>query len=189
MLVELDRVGKPPWSGASALRVQSLVDRYGGYFHRRPSFAAVTLEALFRGYVRPWEIPRLIQANEVTLRAMAEEVATLDLRQLVPSVDVPVVFMLGRHDRQLDSRIAATYLARLDAPRKSLIWFEHSAHNIPFEEPKRFGDLLRAALADLGVPLAGPARRARAAALDQRDSSRRRKFFTRLRQSAAASAS
>ena len=35
--------------------------------------------------------------------------ATLDLRRSVAAVEVPVVFMLGHYDRQLDAHLAATY--------------------------------------------------------------------------------
>ena len=51
---------------------------------------------------------------------------------------VPVHFLLGRYDRQVDSRLAAAYFERLQAPRKTLVWFENSAHNVPFEEPEAF---------------------------------------------------
>src|SRR5262249_42777951 len=36
---ELERIGAPPWSAQHELAAQQLVDRYGGYFHQRPSFA------------------------------------------------------------------------------------------------------------------------------------------------------
>ncbi|MBI5011453.1 MAG: alpha/beta hydrolase [Methylocystis sp.] len=69
---------------------------------------------------------------------MNDEISQLDLRLSAPSVDVPVIFMLGRHDRHVNSRMAAAYFERLQAPSKSLIWFEGAAHNIPFEQPELF---------------------------------------------------
>lgn len=142
-LSELAEIGKPPYiSASSVLRMQTLVDRMGGHFHTRPDFFLATLEGLVSGYAAPWEIPRYIEGNNVSLTAMTEALLALDLRREVPSVDVPVVFMLGRHDRQLDARLAATYFDQIRSPRKSLIWFEASAHNIPFEEPDRFNRTL-----------------------------------------------
>jgi pimeloyl-ACP methyl ester carboxylesterase len=38
----------------------------------------------------------------------------------------------------VDPRIAADYLASLDAPARRVLWFEHSAHNVPFEEAAAF---------------------------------------------------
>lgn len=51
---------------------------------------------------------------------------------------VPVFLLLGRHDRQVSSALAAEYFERLEAPDKELVWFENSAHSPPFEEPDRF---------------------------------------------------
>jgi proline iminopeptidase len=50
---------------------------------------------------------------------------------------VPVVLFLGRHDYTVPAQIAETWLQRLDAPRKKLVWFEHSAHLPMIEEPGR----------------------------------------------------
>jgi len=81
---------------------------------------------------------------------MAGELAKLDLRNAIPAVDVPITFMPGRYDHQLDSSLAAAYFNMLDAPVKSLIWFEQSAHNIPFEEPDTFNEILRNELSRIG---------------------------------------
>jgi pimeloyl-ACP methyl ester carboxylesterase len=58
-------------------------------------------------------------------------------------VEVPVLFALGRHDRQVDARIAADYFDVLQAEHKRLVWFDQSAHNVPFEEPERFNAEVR----------------------------------------------
>lgn len=145
----LDEIGPPPYDARQQLALDRLVDRYGGLFHERPSLLWTVVRATFRGYAAPWEIPRFIRANELSLEAMNRELLTLDLRRSVPRVDTPVVFLLGRHDRQVDSRLAAGYFQRLQAPSKQLVWFERSAHNIPFEQPGSFnevvGDLVGAA--------------------------------------------
>jgi pimeloyl-ACP methyl ester carboxylesterase len=56
----------------------------------------------------------------------------------VQAVDVPVFFLLGRHDYNTPSSVASEYLSRLSAPLKSLTWFEQSAHFPFFEEPRAF---------------------------------------------------
>jgi pimeloyl-ACP methyl ester carboxylesterase len=82
--------------------------------------------------------------------ALAKEIDAFDVRPLGYRFDVPVVFMLGRHDWQVPATIAAEYFGRIDAPFKQLIWFEASAHSPPSEEPEKF---LRA-LVDVVLPLA-----------------------------------
>jgi pimeloyl-ACP methyl ester carboxylesterase len=151
-LAQLREVGAPPYAGPDELlAVERLSDAYGGVFHTRPSQGWTLVSGILGGLVTPWEIPRLIRGNDVSLAAMHAELQELDLARSVPAVDVPVVFLLGRHDRHVDARLAAAYLEALAAPSKRLVWFERSAHNVPFEEPERFGETVVSELGALGV--------------------------------------
>ncbi len=139
VLARLRQIGPPPhYSVAGIESMEDLAQRYGGVFHREPKRLWVVLRGIFAGVVTPWEIPRLIRANDVSLEAMNEELLGLDLARSVPGVDVPVFFFLGRYDRHVDANLAATYLRELRAPVKRCVWFENSAHNVPFEEPAQF---------------------------------------------------
>lgn len=142
-LASLGEIGAPPYDRAEeVVALARLANRYGGVFHQPPNWAEVVVRGLLRGLVTPWEIRLLTRANAVTLDAMADELLELDLARSVPRVDVPVLFLLGRYDRLVDGRIAVRYLDALHAPSKERIWFEHSAHNVPFEEPERFRETL-----------------------------------------------
>lgn len=48
---------------------------------------------------------------------------------------VPVVMFMGRHDYTTPSVPTAAWLKKVKAPYKRDVWFEHSAHMIPWEEP------------------------------------------------------
>lgn len=48
---------------------------------------------------------------------------------------VPLLLFLGRHDINVSSEVAAEWFAKVRAPKKRLVWFEHSAHQITSEEP------------------------------------------------------
>ena len=137
-LARLRELGAPPYdTPAAAIALGRLTDRYGGVFHEPPNRPWLVLSGIFGGLVTPWEIPVLVRGTEVSLAAMYEELLGLDLPQSAPSIDVPVFFLLGRHDRHIEAGLAARYLESLRAPSKKLIWFERSAHNVPFEEPER----------------------------------------------------
>lgn len=141
---KLDELGPPPWPSAkTAMQVERLADKYGAIFHQRPAQLYVLVAATFRGLVLPWKIPALIRGNNVSLEAMHDELATLDLGKSVTSLKVPVFFLLGRYDHHVDSQIAAAYFKRLQKPAGHIIWFEQSAHNIPFEQPKKFNQVIR----------------------------------------------
>jgi pimeloyl-ACP methyl ester carboxylesterase len=156
-LARLREIGLPPNDDAAeVLAAERLADRYGAVFHRRPSRAWMLLRGIATGLVTPWEIPRLIRANEVSLEAMNDELVDLDLARSVPEVEVPVVFMLGRHDRHVRAELAASYLEALRAPARKVVWFGRSAHNVPFEEPERFDAAVVSELQALGVAGAPP---------------------------------
>lgn len=140
-LANLQTIGSPPHKTATqVLEAERLAEQYGGVFHKKPNYLWVTTSAIFSGLVTPWEIPSFIRANNISLEAMNKELLGLDLPRTVTSINVPVFFFLGRHDRHLDATVAASHFAALRAPIKQLIWFEESAHNIPFEEPDRFNE-------------------------------------------------
>lgn len=151
-LARLREIGTPPYQKASqVLAMEKVAQRYGVIFHTEPNRAGVMFGAVFSGLVTPWEIQRLIHANTVSLEAMNEELLGLDLRRSVPSLDVPILFFLGRYDRHMDAGFAAAYLDNLHAPVKRLVWFENSAHNVPFEEPALFNATVVRELQEIGI--------------------------------------
>jgi pimeloyl-ACP methyl ester carboxylesterase len=152
VLARLREIGAAPYeSSREELAMEKLVQRYGGIYHKQPNRIWVLFRAIVSGLVTPWEIRRIIRGNNVTLEAMNQELLRLDLTHSVPGVDVPVLFFLGRYDRHADANIAAAYLAKLRAPVKRAVWFEISAHNIPFEEPRLFNATIVSELQSMGI--------------------------------------
>lgn len=152
VLARLRKIGSPPHKTVAHMSsMEALADRYGGAFYKDPHKMRIVLRGIFAGVVTPWEIPRLIRGIHVSLDAMNEELLGLDLARSVTSVDVPVFFFLGRHDRHVDANLAAAYLEALRAPLKRSIWFEESAHNVPFEEPALFNAKIESVLQSIGI--------------------------------------
>jgi pimeloyl-ACP methyl ester carboxylesterase len=75
---------------------------------------------------------------ETKNRMVETEFLQTNLMEEIPTVKIPVCFMLGRHDLNCPSEISANYWEQLKAPVKKLIWFEESAHSSCFEEPESF---------------------------------------------------
>jgi pimeloyl-ACP methyl ester carboxylesterase len=156
-LAQLRDIGAPPHANATEVfAMEHLAERYGAVFHEQPNRMWILLLGVARGLVTPWEIPGLIRGNQVSLDAMNDELVDLDLTKSVPQVDVPVIFMLGRYDRHVSAEAAASYLDALRAPAKKVIWFERSAHNVPFEEADRFNATVLGELHAIGVGAAKP---------------------------------
>jgi proline iminopeptidase len=135
----LRRIGPPPHSVKAMLESRKWCDRFGGSFYRRRmSTGTLICAALSEPEVNLWDLVLFGRGNAFSLRALWPEFSRLRLIDAVRRVDVPVVFILGRHDRQVPSDLAAEYFRELSAPTKTLVWMERSGHNPPFEEPAAF---------------------------------------------------
>src|SRR5262249_4592875 len=154
VLGQLGKIGSPPYATArQVLAMERLVQRYGGIYHTEPNRLWVMIRGIVSGLVGPLEIARIIKGNNVSLEAMHQELQRLDLRQSVQSIDVPVLMFLGRYDRHAGAQLAAEYFEDLHAPAKKLVWFQQSAHNVPFEEPALFNAAVVGELQSLGIDL------------------------------------
>ena len=84
------------------------------------------------------------------MNAMWAEVSRLDLIEMVPVLQMPVFFLLGRRDPRVPPQTSAAYFGVLTSPVKKLVWFEDSGHEPFADEPGKFNatmaDLVRPAL-------------------------------------------
>jgi pimeloyl-ACP methyl ester carboxylesterase len=74
------------------------------------------------------------KGNQFTLRRVLPELLEVDFKR-VRAFPIPVIMFMGRHDYTTPSVPTAAWLARVKAPYKRGVWFERSAHLIPWEEP------------------------------------------------------
>jgi pimeloyl-ACP methyl ester carboxylesterase len=73
----------------------------------------------------------------LSVGTLIETLSEADLSS-IRATPFPVFMLVGRHDLTTPPQITADWLDALDAPTKKLVWFEHSAHLAPHEEPGRF---------------------------------------------------
>ena len=62
----------------------------------------------------------------------------IDLREKYIDLDVPVYFLIGRHDINAPTYLVEDYFKQLQAPDKKLIWFENSGHSPWINENELF---------------------------------------------------
>ena len=136
-LKELRSMAPAPKSVSQELTLGRWVERFGGTLRGGLSTGKMIWAALRTDEAGLMDIVRFGRGNRFSLDALRPEYSRVDLTQ-VRRLDVPVVFMLGRHDWHVPSVLAAKYFESIEAPSKRLIWFERSAHNPPFEEPDAF---------------------------------------------------
>ena len=113
------------------------VGYYGGVMaYRRDNSADGDLAQLSPDY-SDQEIGQIWDGNKFATPYLLPEVVALDLTK-TDKLSVPLILFEGRHDRNVNSEVAATWFDTVKAPDKHLVWFEHSAHIPMTEEPGKF---------------------------------------------------
>jgi proline iminopeptidase len=113
------------------------VGYYGGVMaYRRDNLADSGLAHLSPDY-SDQEIRRIWEGNEFATPYLLPELVALDLTT-TNKLSVPLILFEGRHDRNVNSEVAATWFDAVKAPEKQLVWFELSAHMPMTEEPGKF---------------------------------------------------
>ena len=82
----------------------------------------------------PSDAAAIDKGSLFTLGRILTEFFEVDFKA-VKTFPIPVVMFMGRHDYTTPSQPTAEWLHEVKAPFKRGIWFERSAHMIPFEEP------------------------------------------------------
>jgi pimeloyl-ACP methyl ester carboxylesterase len=77
-----------------------------------------------------------------TLGVMWNQLLTVNLIKQVPCIDTPVYLFEGRRDYQVPFQLAEEWFAGLKAPRKEIVWFDRSGHDMFLDEPARFQRVL-----------------------------------------------
>lgn len=141
-LHELKRIGPPPHSVDAMLALRKWSERFGGAFHGELSTGKLIWTALQTDEANVIDLIKFGQGNRFSLTHLWLEFSSLRLKHQYRSFDVPILFMLGRHDQIIPSVLAEEYFHEIQAPCKQLVWFEQSAHNPPFEEPDKFNEIM-----------------------------------------------
>jgi len=86
-----------------------------------------------------------------TFSVLYPQLQDIDFRHDVPSLDVPVYIVIGKHEARGRAVLAKQWFEMLEAPLKEMITFEHSGHRPLFEEPAAFASLMSRILGDTYV--------------------------------------
>jgi pimeloyl-ACP methyl ester carboxylesterase len=82
----------------------------------------------------PADVEAIDAGNAFTLGRVLPEFLEIDYTS-IKKFPIPVVMLMGRHDYTTPSKPTSEWLDAVEAPYKKAVWFEHSAHMIPWEEP------------------------------------------------------
>ena len=96
-----------------------------------------------------------VRGSTFSLQVMMPQMMEFDLTKLGPDFREPLFFFEGRLDPYCPGSVIADYIQTIDAPRKEIVWFEHSSHFPFYEEKQKFTDELVGRV----LPLADESRR------------------------------
>jgi pimeloyl-ACP methyl ester carboxylesterase len=140
-IAELEAIGAPPYDSYRKLAVQRRwLERFGGVSHNhRITFSQLLKTGLTSPDYSLLDGLRFFRGQEFSERHLWEERLHTNLFREVPKIDIPVYFFVGRYDYNTPSELTERYYQQVEAPRgKQLVWFENSAHMIPYEEPQKY---------------------------------------------------
>lgn len=141
LVEKLRAIGPPPHSGEQVFGQRTVLAKLDGTM--RP-------KALWRMY---WpiiaapessilDLPDFMRGFRFSLDALWPEAFGLNLIELVPELQMPAFFFLGRNDHWVPAEASIAYIQTLNAPSKRLVWFEHSGHEPFVDEPAKFNALM-----------------------------------------------
>lgn len=145
----LQRQGPPPYSGAGTTMKQAayLLDGFN-YMNSDPAIANDDGFNTFQDLLSPeyglydkvnWA-RGVLDSGDVMFPQLWQ--AGVDFRRDVPVLQVPVYFLVGRHDVNAPPALAEAYYQTLQAPHKEWVWFERSGHNPWVTESARFAETI-----------------------------------------------
>jgi pimeloyl-ACP methyl ester carboxylesterase len=141
-LRELNAIAPYPPVG-KALAIEDLytqrkwVGHYGGVMaYRQNNEVDSALAELSPDYTDA-EIGRIWEGNKLATPILLPPLITFDM-SATTRFPIPLLLLEGRHDYNVVADVAAQWFAKVSAPEKRLVWFEHSGHMPMTEEPGKF---------------------------------------------------
>ena len=150
---ELRRIGEPSYKSFGEYRLmKGWVKHFNDVGYAEPApwqFAQIA----FASPAYSWgDLVRLVAGMRFSFSHLWQEAFyRIDLFKQAPKLDLPVYFLLGRHDRTVtaSAALAERYFESVEAPKgKHLVWFEKSGHWPQLEEPEKFCAVLMAELSN-----------------------------------------
>lgn len=125
---------KGPLPVAAILTQRKWLNHYGGAAWRRDGGGFEAAAFKLAPEYTDEDVRRAFEGQRAVTEALLPSVLATDL-STIRKLDVPLLLLLGRHDINVSSDVAAEWFATVRAPSKRLVWFERSGHHITSEEP------------------------------------------------------
>lgn len=145
-LEQLKQQGPPPYYGKGVALKESafLIETYN-YMNADPNISDDgfnTFQDLAGSEYGLYDKAAWFLGALETMDVVYPQLWDVDFREQATQLEVPVYFLIGRHDVNAPVVLTEQYYEILDAPHKELIWFERSGHNPWVTESAAFMDVI-----------------------------------------------
>lgn len=145
-LAQLKQQGPPPYYGKGVAMKESafLIETYN-YMNADPNIlddGFNTFQDLAAPEYGLYDKAAWFLGALETMDVVYPQLWDVDFREQATQLEVPVYFLIGRHDVNAPPALAEEYYEVLSAPQKEWIWFEHSGHNPWVTESDAFVDVV-----------------------------------------------
>lgn len=145
-LEQLEQQGPPPYYGKGvAMKEAAFLMETFNYMNADPNInddGFNTFQDLAGSEYGLYDKVNWFLGALVTMDVVYPQLWDADFRAQATQLEVPVYFLLGRHDVNAPPVLAEEYFELLNAPHKELIWFERSGHNPWVTESDLFMDVV-----------------------------------------------
>jgi pimeloyl-ACP methyl ester carboxylesterase len=140
----LRQIGPPLWDNFKQDRIhRKYIESLGGGMTRDGKMVRKMLLNLITSKEYTWyDCIRYLQGQFFSKNHLQTEMEHINLMKVIPSVDIPIYFLMGKHDLITPYEPTEQFFNNIMAPEKQWIMFEHAAHTPILEEPEKFMDVL-----------------------------------------------
>ena len=143
---KLKQQGPPPYYGKDVLwKSAAYLSETFDYMNKNPAIANAgfnTFQDLAGSEYGLYDKLNFVRGLLDTFGVVYPQLWNVDFRKQGTRLEVPVYFLIGRHDVNAPPKLTEEYFNLLTAPHKELIWFEHSGHNPWMNETEKFVDTM-----------------------------------------------
>lgn len=154
---ELDALGSLPYTkdnfGKKISVSRKWTSFYGGAIYGQKDTSILNFKAVLRPEYNLIDYYNYFQGDDAYYSNTAADSArwelfNANLEKEIPKVNVPVYFVQGANDYTVSFESCNDYFNLLDAPSKKLYKIDNAAHNVIYEKPEQFADILNEVLKD-----------------------------------------
>jgi pimeloyl-ACP methyl ester carboxylesterase len=143
---QLKQQGSPPYYGNDvALKSATYLTETFNYMNANPAIANAgfnTFQDLAGSEYGLCDKVNFVRGVLDTFGVVYQQLWNVDFRKQATRLEIPVYFLIGRHDVNAPPSLTEEYFNLLSSPHKELIWFEHSGHGPWMNEPAKFVDVM-----------------------------------------------